>query len=177
MLPTSVSSIAKSSNINSFNKRNSVIVSVPGKQYLKYIISLPLLEYALLKEQNSIVKLYYDLSKHSSFFFRIFFWLTVHPKGQTGTLVVNYIPMVLVSQIISYIRWKINVIFFLTDRFWWLVCFVCIYFQLKPFICLLILKWLGLSYKVWTNWSVQKCNWLYLLLCNIISNMIALCAA
>ena len=73
MLPTNVSSIAKSSNINSFNKRNSVIVCVPGKQYLKYIISLPLLEYALLKEQNSIVKLYYDLSKHSSFFFRIFF--------------------------------------------------------------------------------------------------------
>ena len=42
-----------------FNKTNSVIVSLPGKQYFKSIISLPLLEYAMLKEQNGIVKLYY----------------------------------------------------------------------------------------------------------------------
>ena len=152
-------------------------MSLPGKQYLQCIISLPLLESAMVKEQNIIVKLYYYLSKHSSFFFRIFLWLTVHPKGQMGTFVVNYIPMVSVSQIISYIRWKIQVIFFLTDKFWWLVCFVCIYFQLKPLIYLLMLKLLGLSCKFWTNWSVQKYNWLYLLLCNIISNMIELSSA
>ena len=177
MLPTNVSSTAKSSNITSFNNTNSVIVSLPGKQLLKSIISLPLLESAMLKEQNSIVKLYYYLSKHLSFFFRIFLWFTVHPKGQIGTFVINYIPMVLLSQIISYIRWKIQVIFFLTDKFWRLVCFVCIYFKLKLFICLLILKLLGLSYKFWSNWSVHKYNWLYLLLCNIISNMIELSAA
>ena len=147
MLPTNVSSTAKSSNITIFNNTNSVIVSLPGKQYLKSIISIPLLESAMLKEQNSIVKLYYYLSKHLSFFFRIFLWFTVHPKGQIGTFVIHYIPMVLLSQIISYIRWKIQVIFFLTDKFWRLVCFVCMYFKLKPFICLLILKLLGLSYK------------------------------
>ena len=177
MLPRNVSSTAKSSNMTSFNNTNSVIVSLPGKQYLKSIISLPLLESAMLKEQNSIVKLYYYLSKHLSFFFRIFLWFTVHPKGQIGTFVINYIPMVLLSQIISYIRWKIQVILFLTDKFWRLVCFVCIYFKLKPFICLLILKLLGLSYKFWSNWSVHKYNLLYLLLCNIISNMIELSAA
>ena len=59
MLPTNVSSTTNSSNITSFNKTNSVIVSLPGKQYLKSIISLPLLKSAMLKEQNSIVKLYY----------------------------------------------------------------------------------------------------------------------
>ena len=153
-----------------------MIVNLSGKQYSKSIISLSLLEYAMLKEQNSIVKLN-NLRKQSSFFFRIFLWLTVHPKGQMGTFVVNYIPMVLVSQIISYIRCKIQVIFFLRDKFWWLVCFVCIYFQLKSFLCLVIFKWLGLAYKFWTNWSVQKYNWLYLLLCNIISNIIEICAA
>ena len=178
MLPTNVSSTAKSSNMTSFNNTNSVIVSLPGKQYLKCIISLPLLlESAMLKEQNSIVKLYYYLSKHLSFFFRIFLWFTVHPKGQIGTFVINYITMVLLSQIISYIRWKIQVIFFLTYKFWRLVCFVCIYFKLKLFICLLIFKLLGLSYKFWSNWSVHKYNLLYLLLCNIISNMIELSAA
>ena len=77
-LPTNVSSIPHSSNMTSFNKTNSMIVSLPGKQYLISIISLPLLESAMLKQQNSIVKLYYYFSKHSSFFFRIFLWFTVH---------------------------------------------------------------------------------------------------
>ena len=128
ILPTNVSSIPESSNMTDFKKTNSMIVNLPGKQYSKSIISLPLLESALLKKQKCIVKLN-NLRKKSSFFFIIFLLFTVHPKGQMGTFVVNYIPMVLVSQIISYIWCKIQVIFFLTDKFWWLVCFVCIYFQ------------------------------------------------
>ena len=46
----------------------------PGKQYLKsisVIISLQLLKFWMLKDQNSIVKLYY-LRKHLSFFSGIF---------------------------------------------------------------------------------------------------------
>ena len=35
MLPTNLSSTAKSSNITSLNKTNSVIVSIPGKQYFE----------------------------------------------------------------------------------------------------------------------------------------------
>ena len=116
ILPPHVSSIPESSNITHFNKTNSMIVNLPGKQYSKSIISLPLLEYALLKEQNSIVKLN-NLRKQSSFFFIIFLLFNVHPKGQMGSFVVNYITMVLVSQIISYIRCKIHVIFFQTDKF------------------------------------------------------------
>ena len=57
ILPPNVSSIPESSNMTHFKKTNSMIVNLPGKQYSKSIISLPLLEYALLKEQNSIVKL------------------------------------------------------------------------------------------------------------------------
>ena len=172
-----MSSIPESSNMTNLNKTNSMSVNLAGKQYSKSIISLPSLESAMLKEQNSIVKLYYYLIKHSFFFFRIFLLFTVHPKGQMVIAVVNYIPMVLVSQIISHIHWKNTSYIFQTHKFWQLVCFVCIYFQLKPFIGLLIFKWLGFSYKLLTNWSVQKYNWLYLLLCNIISNMIELCAA
>ena len=59
ILPTNVSSVPESSNITSLNKTNSMIVSLPGKQYFKSIISLALLEYALLKQQKHIVKLYY----------------------------------------------------------------------------------------------------------------------
>ena len=177
ILPPNVSSIPESSNLTHFKKTNSMIANLSGKQYSKSIISLPLLESAMLKEQNSIVQLN-NLAKQSFFFFRIFLLFTVHPKGQMGTFVVNYIPMVLVWQIISYIQCKIQVIFFFyKDKFWWLVCFVCIYFQLKPFVCLVIFKWPGLSYKFWTKWSVQKYNWLYLLLCNIMSNMIEIFGA
>ena len=145
ILPTKVSSIPEYFNMTSFSNTNSVIVSLPGKQYPKSIISLPLLQSAMLKEQKSIVKLYYYFSKHLSFYFIIFLLFTVHPKGQMGSFVINYIPMVLVSQIMFHIHWKIQLIFFLRDKFWWLVCFVFIYFQLKPFICLLILNWFGLK--------------------------------
>ena len=64
-----MSSIPESSNITSDNRTNSVIVSLPGKQYFKsisVIISLALLKSAMLKGENSIVKVYY-LRKHSSF--------------------------------------------------------------------------------------------------------------
>ena len=111
ILPTNVSSIPHSSNMTSLNKTNWMILSLPGKQYLISIISLPLLESPMLKQQNSIVKLYYYFSKHSSLFFRIFLWFTVHWKGQMGTFIVNNIGMVSVSQIISHIDWKIQVIF------------------------------------------------------------------
>ena len=58
IVQTNISIIPESSNITNVSKRNSMIVTLPAKQYLKSIISLPLLESAMLKKENSILKVY-----------------------------------------------------------------------------------------------------------------------
>ena len=72
MLPTNVSSMAKSSDITSFNKTNSVIVSLPGKQLFEIYNIITIITISTAKRTKQYSKtIYYYLSKHSSFIFRI----------------------------------------------------------------------------------------------------------
>ena len=98
MSPTYLFTIPESCKIIIENKRNSVIVRLPEKQYLKsviVIIILTLLQRRLLNKEKSVVKLDY-LKNYSFLFFRILLWFTVHPKGQMGIVshdifIVNYL--------------------------------------------------------------------------------------
>ena len=70
--------------MTSDNRTNSVIVSLPGKQYFKSVTVI-IIATSIPKKKKSVVKLYY-FRKHSSFFFRIFLMINLQYDEETNRL-------------------------------------------------------------------------------------------